>query len=206
MGPKLRKKFAQSLMKYKKVDCPSLVLNNMSPFDGKGHPHPKNHLEFMSDYKFSIAFENYPTPCYITEKIVESFLAGSIPIYWGAIDIEKYFNPAAFIHCRNYPSFQAVIQKIIEIDNDPQLYWEYRRQPLILPDSKLFDLTEEKEKKKMVEVIEKLTDSTYVPVCHSGKISKFFLFKKRINKIRKRLIKELLFVLKPKRFDISFRF
>ena len=34
---------------------------------------------------------------YITEKIINAFRAGSIPIYYGSKRIDKYFNPKRFI-------------------------------------------------------------------------------------------------------------
>ena len=142
-GAILRKEFAKELMQYKKVDCPGLVLNNMPSYDvtsygEKGEKHlRRDHLDFLSDYKFTIAFENNSASGYVTEKIYNPILVGSIPIYWGAEDIEDYFNPRCFINCRRYKNFAGVIKKIKEIDNNPELYQSYFQEPAILKDSKL---------------------------------------------------------------------
>jgi len=37
----------------------------------------------MSGYRFAIAFENVIYPGYFSEKIMECFVAGTIPVYWG---------------------------------------------------------------------------------------------------------------------------
>ena len=37
-------------------------------------------------------------PGYVTEKIVNAFLAGSIPIYWGSRAVLEIFNPESFIY------------------------------------------------------------------------------------------------------------
>ena len=34
---------------------------------------------------------------YVTERIVNAFLAGAIPVYYGPPEVSKYFNPLAFI-------------------------------------------------------------------------------------------------------------
>lgn len=38
----------------------------------------------MRRYKFTIAFENQSYPGYVTEKIADALMAGTVPIYWGA--------------------------------------------------------------------------------------------------------------------------
>ena len=53
---------------------------------------------FESEYKFSIAFENASYSGYTSEKILEAFAAGTVPIYWGDPDIAKVYNSKAFIN------------------------------------------------------------------------------------------------------------
>ena len=48
---------------------------------------------------FVIAFENVIEPGYVTEKIVNGMLAGSIPIYYGTEDVKTLFNKDSFIYC-----------------------------------------------------------------------------------------------------------
>src|SRR5207249_8371440 len=38
---------------------------------------------FISQYKFTIAFENSSYPGYHTEKILDPMMVDSLPIYWG---------------------------------------------------------------------------------------------------------------------------
>ena len=49
-------------------------------------------LRFYSEYKFIIAMENTKQETYITEKIINGFLANTIPIYWGSDNISDYFT------------------------------------------------------------------------------------------------------------------
>ena len=53
---------------------------------------------FQARHKFAIAFENYSSPGYLTEKFVQAAAADAIPIYWGDPHIGKLFNPKAFIN------------------------------------------------------------------------------------------------------------
>jgi len=53
--------------------------------------------EGLNDYMFSIALENAQYRTYITEKILDCFATGTIPIYWGAPDIGDYFNEDGII-------------------------------------------------------------------------------------------------------------
>jgi hypothetical protein len=51
----------------------------------------------LKDYMFSIAIENSSYPTYFTEKILDCFATGTIPIYWGSPDIGDHFNANGII-------------------------------------------------------------------------------------------------------------
>lgn len=51
-------------------------------------------------YKYSICYENYVKPGYITEKVIHSLVAGSIPVYLGAPDVWDYVPENLFIDAR----------------------------------------------------------------------------------------------------------
>lgn len=48
--------------------------------------------ETILPYMFSIVIENDSYKTYFTEKLTDCFAAGTIPLYWGAPDIDQYFN------------------------------------------------------------------------------------------------------------------
>ncbi|MFL0773870.1 MAG: glycosyltransferase family 10 [Prochlorococcus sp.] len=48
--------------------------------------------EGLCDYMFSVAIENGQYGTYFTEKILDCFATGTIPVYLGAPDIEDHFN------------------------------------------------------------------------------------------------------------------
>ena len=86
---------------------------------------------FLRQYRFSIAFENCSHPGYTTEKIVQAFAAGAIPIYWGDPRIAETFNRAAFVNCHDYGSWDEVVQAVAQIDADPERQLAMRRTPAL---------------------------------------------------------------------------
>jgi hypothetical protein len=48
--------------------------------------------EALCDYMFSVTIENDQYETYWTEKILDCFVSGTVPIYHGAPDVGEYFN------------------------------------------------------------------------------------------------------------------
>lgn len=106
------------------VDSGEKVLNNI------GGPVPDK-LAFIQDYKFVLAFENEMQDGYTTEKILEPAFKDCIPIYWGNKSIHLDFNPKRFINYHDFSSEEALINKIIEIDENPELAVEMLMNPIL---------------------------------------------------------------------------
>ncbi len=122
---KLRQDFARKLMEYKRVDCPGSVLNNMSGdvISSRDGDWQKGKLDFIKDYKFTIAFENCSLDGYTTEKMLDPLSAHSIPIYWGNPSVTKDFNAEAFINANGYEDrLDELVKRVIELDNDDTAY------------------------------------------------------------------------------------
>jgi alpha(1,3/1,4) fucosyltransferase len=91
----------------------------------------KDKVEFESNFKFSIAFENASYPGYTTEKILDSFAAGTIPIYYGDSLVYNDFNKGSFINLHDFDSFEEAINYILELDDNPNLLMKYYETPKI---------------------------------------------------------------------------
>lgn len=125
---KERNLFFQMLSEYKKVDSVGSLYNNTAAYGlamRQDSDWQASKIEFIRHYKFTIAFENKSAPGYVTEKISDALMAGSVPIYWGSQSIAEDFNSEAFINCHDFSNFEAVIRHIIEVDNDDTLYRGY---------------------------------------------------------------------------------
>jgi hypothetical protein len=66
----------------------------------------------MANYKFALCFENTIYPGYLTEKIIDCFVAGVIPIYLGDPTVERVIPSEIFIDMRNYNSWDDLYLKI----------------------------------------------------------------------------------------------
>ena len=66
-------------------------------FYGRGFNEIQSKEEGLCDYMFSVAIENASYDSYFTEKVQDCFSTGTIPIYYGAPDIGKFFNPDGII-------------------------------------------------------------------------------------------------------------
>lgn len=137
---KERIKFCKELMLHRRVDCPAKVLNNCSPIDVHTFVYARK-IEFLSNYRFTIAFENSGVGNYTTEKIIHPFIAGSIPVYWGNPRVAELFDSRSFINCHDYRSFHEVIEHILEVDQSPQKLLEYQRASPIPHTSPLAKMT-----------------------------------------------------------------
>lgn len=129
-----RLEFCQQLSQYKRVECPGMALRNRFPL-GPGY---RDKQAFQAQCKFSIAFENTYFPGYVTEKLSDPLVAGSVPIYLGDPLGVPFLNPASFIDVRGLMfkvqgsavlDFSRVIEHIIEVDNNPELYAAYAGAP-----------------------------------------------------------------------------
>jgi alpha(1,3/1,4) fucosyltransferase len=159
--------FFEKLSKYKKVDSGGKKFNNIGgPIPGG----PRGKIEFLRQYKFNIAFENRSLPGYTTEKLFEPMVARCLPIYWGDPDINEHFNPRSFLNRADFPSDEALIEKIIELDQDDAKYLEYLRQPHFYDDQpNLFF-----NRQRILDFFEKIFTTKITPVAQHGRRSFFF--------------------------------
>ena len=68
-------------------------------------------IDTLEPYMYSVVIENHIDDLWFTEKICNCFATKTIPIYYGARDIGKYFNTDGILICHNIKE----IEKNIEI-------------------------------------------------------------------------------------------
>ena len=96
-----------------------------------------NKIKFLNDCKFTICAENTDTPYYVTEKLFEAFLGGSVPIYAGGASRPEpgIVNPDAVLLWEqgNRENNDAVVRKACELNQNEKLYAEFISQTKLLP-------------------------------------------------------------------------
>lgn len=77
----------------------------------------------LKHYKFCICYENYHQYGSITEKIFDCFVAGCVPVYWGAKNIEQYIPANCYIKREDFSSHEQLYQYLKSISREQ--YQEY---------------------------------------------------------------------------------
>lgn len=122
---KERVEFVSLLKQYKHVDCLGKALNNgpLLPY----HFTSSEFLEVISEYKFMICFENSNFPGYGSEKPINAYSGGAIPIYWGSKEIIELINPNAFVLLKE--NYLDTLNEIIYLDQNPEAYEKKWKEP-----------------------------------------------------------------------------
>jgi len=128
-----REAVLSKIQEYKRVEIAGRFMNNMP--DGKVIPFNKEKLEFLNKCKFTLACESMVYPGFTTEKIMQAFEGNTIPIYYGNPDVSKIYNPKAFINLMDFDNLEDALEKIIEIDNNDELYIQMLMEPKFLDEN-----------------------------------------------------------------------
>jgi hypothetical protein len=128
-GTNCRNQMFEELCKYKTVDSGGQYKNNIG-YVLEGRYWEKQMLDFIRQYKFIICFENTKEENYITEKIVNPLLVGTVPIYWGTNSHKNIFNEKAILSWdeENDPNYEQLIERIKYLDQNDNAYLETRNE------------------------------------------------------------------------------
>ena len=89
----------------------SLINNQELNVDvlGRGYKPFEHKQDGLLGYQYSVVIENEQEPHYFTEKLLDSMVCKTIPIYWGCPNIGDYFDVQGMIICS---SLEEVIEAI----------------------------------------------------------------------------------------------
>jgi len=106
----------------------------------------------LSEYKFGIAFENSIVPGFIEEALFDCFYTGTVPIYLGAPNIEKYIPKNCFIDMRDFKNYEELKQYLKALtESEIKIYKENARK--FLKSEKFKPFTKEYFAKLFVDAI-----------------------------------------------------
>lgn len=89
-------------------DKADLFGREVNPIDRK--------IEGLKSYRYSIAIENSKHDYWFTEKLLDCFLSGTVPIYWGCPSLGRFFNMRGVIVIDSVDSMIKVISSLNESD------------------------------------------------------------------------------------------
>jgi len=125
----IRGDFFKLLSKNRRVESPGrLFHNNDTVISWRDN----SKVDFQSKSKFTLCFESTKHEGFITEKIIDAFYAGTIPVYYGSSTVKNIINPKAYIDVSDFPTMEAAVERILELDNNDDLYIAMMREPIFL--------------------------------------------------------------------------
>ncbi len=74
--------------------------------------------EGLKKYRFSVVTENCKAENYFTEKLLDCFAVGTIPIYWGCPNIKDFFDPEGILHFTNLKELESILTSLADEDYD----------------------------------------------------------------------------------------
>lgn len=147
-----RQEYLKELMKEIEIDSYGKLYNNcrLERDDGRS-----SKMALYGHYKFVIAFENALAEDYVTEKFYDPLLAGAVPIYFGAPNIEE-FAPGdnCFVNVRKFKTAKELAIHLKACLKNPVLYGQYqqwRKQSL---------------RSSFVKKVAKLQVHPFIRLCH----------------------------------------
>lgn len=96
-----------------------LVEKHRGSFDricGRAYDPIDYKLEALAPYRYSVPMENSVLDTYFTDRLVECFMTGTIPIYYGSRSVTKFFNPDGILFFQSMDEFEEHLSKIGEED------------------------------------------------------------------------------------------
>lgn len=108
------------------IDCYGSLFNNVGHLL-RGSELDKQHL--LQSFKTTIALENSFFPGYNTEKVIQPYASGCIPIYGGGLDT-TVFNKDSMIFANDYPNRSSLVSAIMCLLNDEALFHDMSCKPL----------------------------------------------------------------------------
>jgi glycosyltransferase involved in cell wall biosynthesis len=93
-------------------ECVQYISNKNVDIYGVGYNEILGKIDGLKDYKYSISIENGIHPNYFTEKILDCFLTGTIPIYKGCPNIGDFFDTRGIIVFNTTDELVTIIDNI----------------------------------------------------------------------------------------------
>lgn len=105
------------------------------PLSGK--PFRGSKYELLKNYRFNLCFENSAFPGYYTEKLVQAWSGGCVPLYYSDPWYSADFNPKAVINRIDAPSLDEFVDRVAEINRSKDAFEELLQQPLLTTEPRL---------------------------------------------------------------------
>lgn len=86
--------------------------NNVDFYGQINNRHVEYKIESLKDYAFSVVVENWAGNSYFSEKLLDSLMTGTIPIYWGFPKYKEFFDPEGFLYFTNMDELKSIMDNL----------------------------------------------------------------------------------------------
>ena len=86
--------------------------------------------KMLDDYEYHICIENYESPDYFSEKLMDPLLCNTIPIYLGSRNIEKYFEDMVIKLSGNLTEDMKIIRELYNKNREKEINLEYVKEKI----------------------------------------------------------------------------
>lgn len=118
-----RIEYLEELVQYLEIDSYGQFLNNKQLTNDYGR---SSKMHVFSNYKFVISFENAVGEDYVTEKFYDPLLAGTVPVYLGAPNIDKFVpGENCFVDVRKFENPKALADFLNNCFRDDDMYLQF---------------------------------------------------------------------------------
>ena len=125
----------QYLSQHKHVHSYGRILQNDPTLirlsEGRYWREAKDEFFLQHPHKFMIAYENTPFRYYCTEKLMDAFLVGAMPIYWGDTRVREDWNTEAFLDVT-----KQELDIVKKVDSDWSLFKSIYEKPVFTEEQK----------------------------------------------------------------------
>jgi Glycosyltransferase family 10 (fucosyltransferase) C-term/Fucosyltransferase, N-terminal len=90
-------------------------------------------IQTIARYRFCLALENSISPDYVTEKIYDPLIAGTVPVYLGAPNVDEFVPANSYINASAFSGpadLASYLRYLIETPQAYEAYFAWRANPL----------------------------------------------------------------------------
>ena len=115
---------------------------NVDVFGGGYNP-LKDKIDGLRDYRYHFCIENIRRDYWFTEKLIDCFVTGTLPLYWGCPSIGDFFNTDGMLCYEDIKELPALLKKCTPeyyeskmdaLKENFELAKKYRLAELTIPD------------------------------------------------------------------------
>ena len=88
---------------------------------GSGYSHIDDKILALRDYRYSVIIENSIDKFWFTEKLIDAFVTGTVPLYWGGTAVLDLFDERGLLTFTDLDDFESILNLCSEQDYNSRL-------------------------------------------------------------------------------------